>query len=76
MRRKFKYFLGSLALLAMALPLWARTDQMMLHLDKTTMVGMTQLAPGDYQVKADEAKKDLKVLQNNSVVADVQGHPG
>ena len=74
MKISLKFILGASALIGLAMPLWAHTDEMTLHLDKATLVGKTQLAAGDYQVKADESKKDLKVIKDGTVVADVPGH--
>jgi hypothetical protein len=75
MHVRVKEIVVGFALLIVALPLWAA------HMDKQTwtvlhpsMIGTQQLKPGAYELKADEGKNDLTVIQDGKVIADVPGH--
>lgn len=71
-------FLGGLAVLAMALPLWAgpssHNDSMPFDVTATATVGQTQLAPGHYTFEANEASNELNIRQNGKMVASVPCH--
>ena len=71
---KITHVLAAMALIGLSSPAWARTDEMMMHLDNAVTIGTVNLPAGDYEVKADESKKDVKFIKNDDVVADVQGH--
>jgi hypothetical protein len=73
-RSCLKYFLGSLALVALALPAWARTERVNVTFEKTTMVGKTQVPAGQYEIEANDSKTDLMVLaKDGKVVTDAHG---
>ncbi len=58
-----------------ALPLWAAhslsTDW---NPEQPITIGTTQIQPGQYQLKAEEGKSELQILQRNKVVATVPVH--
>jgi hypothetical protein len=73
MRLRAKHYLAGLAVLIMTVPVWARTYKESLVLDKNTTIGSAQLKPGSYELTADDAKKELNILQKGKVIATVQG---
>jgi hypothetical protein len=73
MRLRMKHYLAGLAVLALALPLWARTFKYSLVLNSNTTVGSAQLKPGSYEFTADDTKKELNILQKGKIIATVQG---
>jgi hypothetical protein len=72
MRVGVRHYLAGLALLALTMPVWARTYKEELTLDKTTTIGGTQLKAGSYELTADDAKSEVAILQNGKVLATVQ----
>ena len=70
MRLHAKQLLGAVALVALAFPVWARTDSIPLHSDGTTIVGQTQLKAGDYELKVKDNATQLEVMQHGKVVAE------
>jgi hypothetical protein len=73
MRIRVKYYLAGLAVLATIMPLWARVYKESLTIDTNKMIGSAQLKAGTYDLMADDAKKDLNILQNGKAIATVQG---
>jgi hypothetical protein len=73
MRLRVKQGIALVAILALSVPVWARTYKEELNSDKDTMIGGTQLKPGAYELSADSTKKELQVLVNGKVMATVQG---
>lgn len=73
MRLCVKHFLAGLAALTLVMPVWARTYEEALNLTKTATIGSTQLKAGNYQLTADDTKKELTVVQNGKVIATVPG---
>lgn len=71
MRLHAKQFLGGLALLALAIPVWARTDSTPFHSDGATTIGGTQLKEGDYELKVKDNAKELQVTHEGKVVTEV-----
>lgn len=71
MKLNWKNTLGGLALLAMALPVWAHTDSIQFVATQTTTIAGYQLAPGSYELKANDATKTVTVQENGSVVTQV-----
>ncbi|MGE5327058.1 MAG: hypothetical protein ACM3NO_08455 [Deltaproteobacteria bacterium] len=79
MRVHWKQYLGVLAVLAMAMPVWAgrsssRTDSTPYDTMQTVTIGKTQLKPGHYTLKAKESQDELRVLQNGKLLATVPCH--
>jgi hypothetical protein len=79
MRVHLKQYLGVLAILAMAMPVWAargssRTDSTRYDTMQTVMIGKTQLKPGHYTLKAKESQDQLRVLRDGALVATVPCH--
>jgi uncharacterized protein YkuJ len=73
MRIRVKHYLACLAVLTLTIPVWARTYKESLALDKNKTMGSAQLKAGSYELSADDAKKELNILQNGKVVATVEG---
>src|ERR1700680_1213961 len=73
MRLRVKHYLAGLAVLALTMPVFARTYKASLGLSKNTTIGTTQLKPGSYTFTADDTKKELNILQNDKIIATVQG---
>lgn len=71
MKLNLKNTLGGLALLAMALPVWAHTDSINFVATHPTTIAGYRLAPGSYQFKADDANNTVTVQQQGSVVTQV-----
>jgi hypothetical protein len=71
MRLHIKQFLGGIALIILAVPVWAHTDSTPLHSDGTTTIGGTQLKAGDYQLKVKDNATELQVTHDGKVVAQV-----
>lgn len=70
---RMKHYLAGLAVLTLALPLWARTFRYSVALSSNTTVGSAQLKPGSYEFAADDTKKELNILQKGKIIATVQG---
>jgi hypothetical protein len=68
-----RYILAGFAVLALAITVQARTYKDTWTLDKLVTIGGTQLKPGNYQLNADDAKKELAVMLNGKVLAMVSG---
>ena len=73
MRLRVKHYLAALAVLALTVPVWARTYKAPLALSKNTTIGSAQLKPGSYELTADDTKNELNILQKGKVIATVQG---
>ena len=73
MRFQAKHYLACLAVLALTMPVWARTYKASLALTNNTTIGSAQLKPGSYDLTADDTKKELNILQNGKIIATVQG---
>jgi hypothetical protein len=67
------YYVAVFVFVAVASPLWARTDKQLFSLDHSAVIGSTQLKPGAYELMANEGKKDLMVVQNGKIITDVPG---
>jgi hypothetical protein len=73
MRIRVKHYVVGLAVLTLAMPLWARTYKQSLTTDKSEAIGSAQLKAGSYDLSAEDGKKELNIVQNGKVVATVQG---
>lgn len=73
MRLRVKQGVAVLAVLALSMPLWARTYKQDLMADKDEMIGNTELRAGSYQLTADTSKKELQILENGKVMGTVPG---
>jgi hypothetical protein len=58
-----KTCLTAIAVLALSLPIWARTDSAQLVIDHPITVGTQQLAPGTYDLKANGAQNQINVVR-------------
>ncbi|HTW22660.1 MAG TPA: hypothetical protein VMD78_03620 [Candidatus Baltobacteraceae bacterium] len=77
MRWSVKQYLGGIAVLCLALPVWARPEKPYTaewDLSQTTTIGNTQIKPGTYTVEARANENTLDVLHDRKVVAQVPCH--
>jgi hypothetical protein len=67
-----KKTLIALAFSLVALPLWAaHVDSTDWNPSQSMMIGSTQLQRGQYQLRAEEGKSELQVIQKGKVVATI-----
>lgn len=67
-----KKALVALAVSFLALPLWAaHIDTIDWSTDQATSIGGPQVQPGQYQLRAEEGKTELQVVQKGKVVATI-----
>ena len=71
MKLNVKTTLGGLVVLAMVMPVWAHTDSIHYVTTTNTTIAGHSLAPGSYDLKADDSTNQVTVEQNGSVVAQV-----
>ena len=77
MRWSVKKYLGGLAILSLALPVWARPDKPYTaewDISQATTIGNTQVKPGTYTVEAHANQNTLDVLRDKKVVAQLPCH--
>lgn len=55
--------LAVVAVLALSLPIWARTDSAQLEIDHPVTIGAQQLGPGTYNLKANDAENQINVIR-------------
>jgi hypothetical protein len=58
-----KTCLTAVAVLALSLPIWARTDSAQLIVDHPVTVGTQQLQPGTYNLKANDGTNQINVVR-------------
>jgi hypothetical protein len=73
MRLGAKHVLAGLAALILVMPAWARTYNQPWAVSTAVTIGSMQVKAGNYQLNADDAKKELTVLQNGKVLATIPG---
>ena len=71
MRPKISKLLCAIALLSLAMPVWARTHATTAYSDGTTTIAGTHLKAGDYQLKVEDNGTELQVVQEGKLVAHV-----
>lgn len=64
MRIRTKSYLAAIAMFGLSLPLWARTNSVPLEVDHTLTIGNQQLAPGQYNLKANDGDTQLRIVRN------------
>ena len=79
MRFKAKHYVGALAILVLAIPVWAgkdssRTDSAEFDTSQVTTIGKAELQPGHYKFEAKELQNQLEVLHDGKVIATVPCH--
>lgn len=76
MRFQVKPYLAVLAIFAFAMVASAsmRTDSTRYNVTQMTKIGHTQLKPGNYTLKAQESKDQLRVLHDGKLIATVPCH--
>ena len=57
--------LAVVAVLALSLPIWARTDSAQLEIDHPVTIGTQQLAPGTYNLKANDAENQINIIRTS-----------
>jgi len=68
-----RHYLAGFAVLALTIPVWARTFKQTLVLSTNKTIGNAQLKPGSYEFTADDTKMELNILRNGKIIATVQG---
>ena len=72
MRLHMKKVFATVAFSLVALPIWAaRVDTVDWETSQPMAVGTTQLKAGQYQLRAEEGKSELQVIQKGKVIATV-----
>jgi hypothetical protein len=68
-----KTSLTVVAVLALSLPIWARTDSAQLVIDHPVTIGTQQLEPGTYNIKANDGENQVNIVRadNGKTVASV-----
>jgi hypothetical protein len=69
-----KQFLCGAAVVCLTFPVWAHAESMDLDVSQPTMVGTTQLQPGDYILKVEDNATQIQVERDGAVVAEVACH--
>jgi hypothetical protein len=73
MRLNTRHVLAGLAGLILVMPVWARIHKESWIVSTPLTIGGTQVKGGNYDLNADDTKKELTVLQNGKVVASIPG---
>lgn len=76
MRSHAKHYLGVVAILILAMPLWAGKNTPRIYsahfeASRVTMIGTTELQPGNYTFQVKEAQNQLDVIKDGKVIATV-----
>lgn len=67
--------LGGFALLLAALPVWgAHMYTVTWTATQPTMVGGSEIKPGDYMIKAEEGQSTMQIMSHGKMVAEVPVH--
>jgi hypothetical protein len=68
-----KTSLTVVAVLALSLPIWARTDSAQLVIDHPVTIGTQQLEPGTYNIKANDGEHQVSIVRadNGKTIASV-----
>lgn len=65
-------YLGVFAGLLLAMPIWAaHVNSVSWNVSQPTMIGGTQVKPGDYLIRVDDGGTQLDILSRGKVVAQV-----
>ncbi|MGH9574900.1 MAG: hypothetical protein ACRD40_15390 [Candidatus Acidiferrales bacterium] len=71
MKPNWQQALGGLALCAMALPVWAKTDSVQYVTAQPTTIEGHKLAPGSYTLNASDTTNQVVVQKNGATIATV-----
>jgi len=76
MRLGARTILSGMAIMALAIPMWARpsetrTDRTTWNPDHETKIGTMEFAPGNYELAARESGNQVDVVKDGKVVAQV-----
>ena len=72
-----KQFFGVLAVLSLALPVWARPDKTYTaewDNSQATTIGNNQIKPGTYKVEVQENQTTLEIVHDGKVIAQAPCH--
>lgn len=68
-------FLGGLALLLATVPVWgAHIDMVMWTVSQATMVGGSEIKPGDYTIQAQEGQSTVQIMSHGKMLMEVPAH--
>lgn len=73
MRKGFVQCVLALSILALAAPVWARTESAKMTLVRPATIGQKTLNPGKYRFVANTMTKDVRVMHQGRTVAMVPG---
>lgn len=71
MRLNWQQALGGLALCALALPVWAKTDSVQYMTTQPTTIEGHKLAPGSYTLNASDTTNKVVVKKDGTTIATV-----
>lgn len=77
MRCSAKHYIGGLAILILALPVWARPNKTYTaewDASQATTIGNTQIEPGTYTVEARANQNTLDIVRDGKVIAQAPCH--
>ena len=74
MRFRILQCFAILAVLVIAVPIWARSKSVELRLTDPATIGATQLQPGAYTLKVDDGGTQVSVVRQGKVVAEIPCH--
>jgi hypothetical protein len=67
--------LGGFALLLASLPVWgAHMYTVTWTVTQPTMVGGSEIKPGDYMIKVEEGQSTMQIMSQGKMVAEVPAH--
>jgi hypothetical protein len=69
-----KHLVTGVAAIFLAFPVWAHTETTTVGISNPTAIAGTQLAPGEYEVKVQDAANQVSVIRDGKVVAEVPCH--
>ena len=74
MRFRVNQIFATLAVLALATPIWARPRSVDFNVSEPTSIGTTQLKPGAYELRTKDNGTQVDVLRDGKKVAEVPCH--
>ena len=66
-----KHLVTGIAAIFLAFPVWAHTESTTIEIRNPTAIAGTPLAPGEYELKVQDAANQLSVIRDGKVVAEV-----
>ena len=71
MRLRAMHYLPVLAVILLAAPVWAHTESVQLQLIHSATIAGTHLSPGHDDFKVKDSAKEVNVVENGNVIAQV-----